>query len=1098
MISKNNFKDLLESLGFDSTTNNYFKVINGASLSVDFHNELICYPEDQGLKITERQTCNFSSNENFVVFECVHRLLEKGYKPKHIELEPKWKVGHGASGGRADILIHDNFNKPLLIIECKTSGKEFTKAWSKTLQDGNQLFSYAQQIIETQFLCLYTSYFVGQSAAYMSNIIAHKDNEEYLRKNPLKLSFKDASNVTQRFSVWRDTYKNAYSTKGIFEASIQPYAIGKTKYTLFDLNYISALDQQKKYHEFATILRQHNVSGRENAFDKLVNLFLCKLVDEIENPDDLKFYWKGMAYDTHFDLVDRIQQLYQSGMGKFLDEDITYINQDDVMGALRFIKQNPDATQRAIWNLFLQQKFFTNSDFSFIDVHNEKLFYQNSEILLKILQMWQDVRLTNPDGHNQFLGDMFEGFLDQGIKQSEGQFFTPMPICRFIIMSLPLSEIVKSNATAPMAIDYACGSGHFLTELASQIEPLVAQHKPQVPIETYHSSMLGIEKEYRLSKVAKVSAFMYGQQGIKICYGDGLAKEHANFPEINEGNFDLLIANPPYSVKGFLETLSDEDRNAYDLSGTIKDVDTASGIETFFIERAKQLLKPNGVAAIILPSPILSNGGQNYIATREIILKYFEVVSIVEFSSGTFGKTGTNTVTLFLRRKDSTPNSCEHYIERVASWFNDSTSGVQEDSEYKDKYLLELYCKHIGMPLNDYEEMIRGTGESWINANYFKNYEPVFKKSKELSTLLKSKSYNTFSDKEKAFNKAYQKWVSVIEREKVYYFVLANEQKNPVLVVRSPSSNKERKEFLGYSWSTSKGKEGIKVIENVNGQHSTCLYDDPRNDITPREYNRDNPDKICHYIASNYEGISKDIPENLETYCTNFSLVDLIDFSSPGFEKVIALAESKTVLKDYNCPADLLGNVCKISIGGTPSRDIPAYFKGDNQWVSIGDMDGKPICLTKERITDKGVQNSNVKLIPKGTTLFSFKLSIGKTAIAGVDLYTNEAIAGISPINPSAISDAYLFHLFNSGFVVADKDGLNTFGKSLNSRILREKIRIPIPSPKLQKKIVDECESIANSGASILDGGIDISDVANEIKHRKYQIFSGLLLKKTS
>jgi type I restriction-modification system DNA methylase subunit len=35
---------------------------------------------------------------------------------------------------------------------------------------------------------------------------------------------------------------------------------------------------------------------------------------------------------------------------------------------------------------------------------------------------------------------MFEGFLDQGIKQSEGQFFTPMPICRFILMSLPLES----------------------------------------------------------------------------------------------------------------------------------------------------------------------------------------------------------------------------------------------------------------------------------------------------------------------------------------------------------------------------------------------------------------------------------------------------------------------------------------------------------------------------------------------------------------------------------------------------------------------------------------------------------------------------------
>jgi len=45
----------------------------------------------------------------------------------------------------------------------------------------------------------------------------------------------------------------------------------------------------------------------------------------------------------------------------------------------------------------------------------------------KIVLLFQDIYLTNSE-ENQFLGDLFEGFLDQGIKQNEGQFFTPMPI----------------------------------------------------------------------------------------------------------------------------------------------------------------------------------------------------------------------------------------------------------------------------------------------------------------------------------------------------------------------------------------------------------------------------------------------------------------------------------------------------------------------------------------------------------------------------------------------------------------------------------------------------------------------------------------------
>ncbi len=266
------------------------------------------------------------------------------------------------------------------------------------------------------------------------------------------------------------------------------------------------------------------------------------------------------------------------------------------------------------------------------------------------------------NNHNQFLGDMFEGFLDQGVKQSEGQYFTPMPICRFILMSLPLASLVKGGPTPPKAIDYACGAGHFLNELAIQIKPLVEQHK-QGHLSEYHKAIYGMEKEYRLSKVAKVSAFMYGQQEINICYGDALINQHPAFPEIKDNSFDLLVANPPYSVRGFLETLPEEERALTPWTDTIDKLDTNNSIETFFIERAKQLLKAGGVAGIILPSSILSNGNSTYITTRSIMLRYFDIVAIAEFGSGTFGKTGTTTVTLFLRRKATAPDTAEHFRE---------------------------------------------------------------------------------------------------------------------------------------------------------------------------------------------------------------------------------------------------------------------------------------------------------------------------------------------------------------------------------------------------------------------------------------------------
>lgn len=328
-MTKETFKRLLIFLNFEQQGNIFTKHFteSESSLNVDFGKEVLIYPLDKGFKISGEFTTSFKYSENFVVFECVHRLLEKGYKPEHLELEPKWKVGHGGSGGRADILVYDQEKNPLLIIECKTAGKEFEKAWKETLNDGDQLFSYAQQIPQTDFLCLYASDF-DDKANYLSTyqrIISHKDNPKILEQADKKLkSFNEARDLKERFGVWRDTYQLEYTEKGIFEENIQPYQIGKDKYTLeIDTRPIDATDKKGKYHQFRTLLRKHNIARKETAFEVLVNLFLCKIVDEKEHQDNLHFYWKGIAYDNYFDFVDRLQKLYQIGMKRFLKEDIT-------------------------------------------------------------------------------------------------------------------------------------------------------------------------------------------------------------------------------------------------------------------------------------------------------------------------------------------------------------------------------------------------------------------------------------------------------------------------------------------------------------------------------------------------------------------------------------------------------------------------------------------------------------------------------------------------------------------------------------------------------------------------------------------------------
>lgn len=138
-----------------------------------------------------------------------------------------------------------------------------------------------------------------------------------------------------------------------------------------------------------------------------------------------------------------------------------------------------------------------------------------------------------------------------------------------------------------------------------------------------------------------------------------------------------------------------------------------------------------------------------------------------------------------------------------------------------------------------------------------------------------------------------------------------------------------------------------------------------------------------------------------------------------------------------------IDEICNLLMGGTPARKRTAYWTSDGSghpWASIRDLNGGWVTSTSEHITDAGVEHSNVKRIPHGTTLMSFKLTIGKVARAGVDLYTNEAIAAFLPKN-TRISHEYLFLSLPSAAkrVVTDQaiKGVTLNKEKLSSMLLR-------------------------------------------------------------
>lgn len=126
-----------------------------------------------------------------------------------------------------------------------------------------------------------------------------------------------------------------------------------------------------------------------------------------------------------------------------------------------------------------------------------------------------------------------------------------------------------------------------------------------------------------------------------------------------------------------------------------------------------------------------------------------------------------------------------------------------------------------------------------------------------------------------------------------------------------------------------------------------------------------------------------------------------------------------------------------FNIGGTPPTKVTEYFEGENIWISIADInsnEGDVISDSSVKISDEAIRNSNVKLIHKGSLLYSFKLSVGLTAFAGCDLYTNEAIASFEPNEYVDLN--FLKYVFNAGF--ENNANVNIYGAKLfNSDLIK-------------------------------------------------------------
>ncbi|MFM5728167.1 restriction endonuclease subunit S [Aeromonas veronii] len=138
-----------------------------------------------------------------------------------------------------------------------------------------------------------------------------------------------------------------------------------------------------------------------------------------------------------------------------------------------------------------------------------------------------------------------------------------------------------------------------------------------------------------------------------------------------------------------------------------------------------------------------------------------------------------------------------------------------------------------------------------------------------------------------------------------------------------------------------------------------------------------------------------------------------------------------------------------FTTGWTPPTGNDAYFGGEHLWANISDVGHRVLSTTAKTITDAGVRATRIKKSPKGSLLFSFKLSIGLVSIVGEDMYTNEAIATFLPSETFNISYMY----WAAPLFIPQNAEENIYGAKLLNQERIGNASFVLPTPKEQRTI---------------------------------------------
>ncbi len=170
--------------------------------------------------------------------------------------------------------------------------------------------------------------------------------------------------------------------------------------------------------------------------------------------------------------------------------------------------------------------------------------------------------------------------------------------------------------------------------------------------------------------------------------------------------------------------------------------------------------------------------------------------------------------------------------------------------------------------------------------------------------------------------------------------------------------------------------------------------------------------------------------------------------------------------KTMNKPTDStfskarIKDICRMGSGGTPSRNIPAYYvEGEIPWVKTTEVKNGVITSTEEKITLSALKNSSAKLYPSGiliVAMYGQGVTRGRTAKLAIEAATNQACCVLYDFSPNVEPDFLWFYL------MSEYENLRGMASGNNQPNLNAEMianyEVPLPPLEFQKDLVKEVQ----------------------------------------